>query len=96
MASGVLQINGLIFGDASSGQLVKGSGVWSGAAVATGTAGWFRYESSIADDDSSSNELIRIDGNIGTSGANLNMSSTSITSGATTTIDTFAITLPAS
>lgn len=96
MASGVLQINGLIYGDASSGQLVKGSGIWSGAAVATGTAGWFRYEGPIADDDSSSTELIRIDGNIGTSGANLNMSSTSITSGATTTIDTFAITLPAS
>ncbi len=94
--SGVASANGLDFGDASSGQLVKGSGVWSGAAVATGTAGWFRVEGSVDDDDSSSTTLIRLDGNIGTTGADLNVSSTTITSGATTTIDTFNVTLPAS
>ena len=94
--AGVAAANGLPFGDAASGQLVKGSGVWSGAAGASGTAGWFRFEGSVDDDDSSSTTLIRLDGNIGTTGADLNVSSTTITSGATTTIDTFNVTLPAS
>jgi hypothetical protein len=94
--AGVAAVNGLDFGDAASGQLVKGSAVWSGVAGATGTAGWFRFEGSVDDDDSSSTTLLRLDGNIGTTGADLNVSSTTITSGATTTIDSFNVTLPAS
>jgi hypothetical protein len=39
--------------------------------------------------------LPRIDGSIGVSGAQLNMSSTVITIGATITIDTFTVTLDA-
>jgi hypothetical protein len=38
--------------------------------------------------------LVRLDGNIATSGANLNMANTAITLGATTTIDSFSITVP--
>jgi len=87
--------NGLELGTAASGIIAKNSDVWSGAAVATGTAGWFRW---YANDytTGASTSAVRMDGAIGTSGAQLNMSSTSITSGATTTIDSWQITVPAS
>ena len=94
--AGVGPANGLQFGDAAAGQLVKGAGVWSGVAGASGTAGWWRFEGSVDDNDSLSTDLIRVDGNIGTTGADLNVSSTTISPGATTTIDTFNLTMPAS
>jgi len=91
---------GLEFGAASSGSISKSaSQTWSGVAVATGTAGWFRLYGNAADEATTpaiSTTLPRLDGSIATSGAQLNMSSTTITSGATTTIDTFTVTLPAS
>ena len=90
--------NGLQFGTASAGAISKSSSqVWQGVAAATGTAGWFRLYANAADAGSLDSTYVypRIDGSIGTSGAQLNMSSTSITSGATLTIDTFTITLPA-
>lgn len=99
MASGVDAVNGLKFGDSVAGVLSKlASQAWSGVAGASGTAGWFRFIS--AEDDAgaadSSAEKIRLDGSIATSGAQLNMSSTAIASGATQTINSFALTLPAS
>lgn len=89
--------NGLEFGAAAAGVLAKGSEVWSGTCVATGTAGWFRLMANTADASGLDSGYLypRIDGSIGTSGADLNMGSTSLTSGATLTIDTFSITLPA-
>jgi hypothetical protein len=87
--------NGLEFGAASSGAIAKAAAAtWSGAAVASGTAGWFRLYANATDAGGASTSLPRIDGSIGTSGADLNMSSTSITSGQTYTIDTFTLTLP--
>ena len=90
--------NGLNFGDAASGILGKKAGeTWSGQAGATATAGWFRiFDNAMQDAGIASSIAPRIDGAIATSGAQLNMSNTSITSGGTTTIDTVAITLPAS
>jgi len=86
--------NGLNFGAVSEGAIAKETGeVWSGAASATGTAGWFRFYDNGVDTGASST-AIRFDGAIATSGAQLNMSNTAITSGGTTTIDTVAITLP--
>jgi hypothetical protein len=97
MSGGVTAANGLKFGAASGGVVSKlDSQVWSGVAVASGTAGWFRFTGSVADSgvaDSSASQ-IRMDGAIATSGAQLNMSSTAITSGATQTIASFPITLP--
>ncbi len=81
---------------AASGVLSKQTNTWDGVAVATGTAGYFRYCASTSDDDGSTTTGVRIQGQIQTSGAELNMSSTTITSAATTTIDTFDITMPAS
>ncbi|MBT9176368.1 MAG: hypothetical protein DDT20_00681 [Firmicutes bacterium] len=70
---------------------------WSGTAVATGTAGWFRYESSVVDAGAldSAAVFLRMDGNIATSGADMTMSSTTITSGAVQTLGNFHFTIPA-
>ncbi|QLA17701.1 hypothetical protein [Desulfolutivibrio sulfoxidireducens] len=88
--------NGLEFGTASGGILAKSSGeVWSGVASVTGTAGWFRFYANDLTTGASTTQA-RFDGSISTSGAQLNMSSTAITAGATTTIDSFTITFPAS
>lgn len=87
--------NGLEFGAAASGAISKASGAtWSGVAVASGTAGYFRLCANPTDAGGASTSLPRVDGSIGTSGADLNMSSTTIVSGQTYTIDTFTITLP--
>lgn len=67
--------------------------IWSGVASGTNTAGWFRFYDKDRVTGASSTAR-RFDGAIGTAGAQLNMSNTSIVSGGTTTIDSFAITLP--
>lgn len=98
MAGGVDPVNGLTFGDAASGTLVKNPAeTWTGVGLAAGTAGWFRFEGSIADSEAAdtAGAYSRLDGNISTSGANLNMSSTTIAVGATQTISTFNLTIPA-
>lgn len=99
VSGGVNSVNGLKFGDSAAGVLVKDpSQTWSGVAAATGTAGWFRLVSAVSDSGAldSAETFLRLDGNVATSGANLNLSSTSIATGATQTISTFSITEPAS
>jgi hypothetical protein len=87
--------NGLEFGDETDGYLEKCDGeVWSGVAAASGTAGWFRFYANATDAGGASTILPRIDGSVGTSGADLNMASTSITLGNTYTIDSFKLTFP--
>jgi len=88
--------NGLNFADPSGGACAKASAeVWSGAAVSTGTAGWFRFYANDRGAGADTSHA-RFDGSVSTSGAQLNMSSTAITAGATTTIDSFIVTMPAS
>lgn len=87
--------NGLEFGDAAAGVIAKDTGeTWQGTGIAAGTAGYFRLCANPTDDGSASTSLPRIDGSVGTSGADLNMSTTTITVGATYTIDSFQFTLP--
>lgn len=97
--AGVSSANGLKMDyNASAGVITKDtSQTWSGTAGATGTAGWFRYKGSIADAGAldGSAAYIRMDGAIGTSGTDMTMSSTSVTSGALQTLSTFAFTIPA-
>jgi len=91
--------NGLEFGAAAAGAISKSTAVWSDTGIASGTAGCFRLYANASDangEDTTPFLYPRLDGSVGTSGAELNMSSTSITIGATTTIDTFTITFPAS
>lgn len=87
--------NGLEFGTAASGVIAKSSAVWSGVGLVTDDAGYFRLYANATDATTTSTTLPRIQGTVGTSGADLNMSSRRITLGATTTIDTFQLTFPA-
>ena len=87
--------NGLEFKQEISGVLSKNSlEAWSGVASATGTAGWFRFYDN-NEDTGADTTACRFDGSVGTSGAQLTVSSTSIVSGATITVDSFDVTLPA-
>jgi len=94
-AGGVDPANGLQFGATASGEITK-SGTWSGVNAATGTAGWARFVGSIADAGGASTTLIRVDMDIATAGTIMTMSSTALTSAATTTIDSVSISHPAS
>ena len=77
---------------AAGGQIEKlSSQTWSGVAVATGTATHFRLETA-SDNQTESTTQKRIQGTIGvTGGFDLQMSSTSIASGETYTIDYFVL-----
>ena len=81
--------NGLNFGQVASAILHAASGeVYSGVAGASGTAGWFRiYDNAAA--GGAADQVI--DGAIATSGSQMNMANTSITSGGTTTVDSVDI-----
>ncbi len=97
MAGGVTAVNGLQFGESIAGTLSKlASQTWSGANVASGTAGWYRQYGSVADSGAADTALvyIREDGAISTAGAEMNMSSTALTLGATTTIPNDTYTTP--
>ena len=88
--------NGLEFeNDPTDGIIEKASGeTWSGAAVATGVAGFFIFVGNATDALGSSTTLPRIVGSVGLSTADLVVPSTSIVSGRTYTIDEFTFTLP--
>jgi len=77
--------NGINFGQVADAELHAASGeVWSGKATATGTAGWFRiYDNAAA---GGADDQV-IDGAIATSGSQMNMANTAITTDGTTTID---------
>lgn len=88
--------NGINLGDSVSGVIGKLSGeVWSGVGLVAGTAGWFRFYDNSATTGASTT-AVRLDGAIATTGAQMNMSNTTITVDGTTTIGTVAITDPMS
>lgn len=77
---------------AASGSIAKlSSQTWKGTAAATGTAAFFRYVQT-GDTGALSTTAKRIQGTVGVAGADMNLSSTSITSGASYTLDYFAMT----
>ena len=95
---GAYATGGLLFEDAAAGVLAKRVGqVWSGVAGAGGTAGWFRLYGPKADTGivDSAEAHNRLDGSIATSGAQLNIASTTIVNGATQTVASFSPTQPA-
>lgn len=97
MAGGVYAVNGLNWGDAAAGTLVKlPTETWSGVNAASGTGGWFRIEAGVNDAGAldSTEAIIRLDGSVSTSGAEMNLSTTVFTSGATFTLSGGSITLP--
>lgn len=81
---------------ASGGALAKEpSQIWSGSAIATGTAGWFRVRRN-DDNNASSSSFVRYDGACATSGAQMNLGSLTITNGAPITVSAANFTIPAS
>jgi hypothetical protein len=81
--------------DPLAGVMEKAAGeTWSGTASASGTAGWFMFVANGTDALGTSTTLPRISGSIGMSGADLNISNTSIVAGRVYTIDEFSFTLP--
>jgi len=89
MAGGVTAANGLLFNHPVAGVITKSSTqTWSGVNAATGTAGYYRLYGSVADAGGidATGELIREDGLIAASGAQMDMANTGLTAAATTTI----------
>lgn len=89
--------NGLEF-DLGTGELTIASGeTWSGTAVATGTAGWFRFYSTDYDTGADSlDAYIRFDGRVATSGAELNLNTVSLVEDGPVVISSFSFTIPIS
>lgn len=85
---------GITFGTAAAGVIQKASAeVWSGANAASGTARYYRHVGS-ADTGAVSTTEPRIQGTIGVTGEDLNLTSTTLSSGATQTIDFYSVSLP--
>lgn len=97
MSGGVAGSNGLLFDNAVGGVITKlATQVWSGVNLASGVASWFRQHGPIADANllDSTYQFMRLDGAISTSGSELNLSNTSLVSGATSTVQTWQMTVP--
>jgi len=99
-ANGVDAVNGIKYDVAASGVITLASTPSvQGVASNDGVAGWMRIVGPVADSlaaDTTASQ-IRIDLSIATSGADMNLANgTTVTSGATDTISSITITLPAS
>lgn len=88
-------LNGLSFSAPSGTTLTKTAAeTWKFTALVTGTIGWFRLKGNAYDGDLLSTSLPRIDGSVGLSGAgDLTMTTASVTTGITYTLDDFSLTL---
>lgn len=86
---------GLSFDTAASNGVISKpiAAVWSGTNAATGTVTWYRHVAS-TDDGTLATSQPRIQGNVGIQNAALNLSSVSLTTGATQTIDFYSVALP--
>lgn len=80
-----LPLGSVAFGSASGGAITANP-VGPAQAVATGTASWFRMLTT--------GNAVFLDGSVGTSGCDLNLTSTSITAGDTVAITSVAISVP--
>lgn len=92
--------DGLRFGTALAGVLPLTTPAWSGVVIAAGVAGWFRFygtgaTSGVMGSTGTNGTGIRMDGNVGVSGADLNLGHTDLELGATQTISSFNVTQPA-
>jgi len=80
---------------ATAGLLLKAAAeAWEGTNAATGTATWFRLAPT-ADTGAASTSALRVQGTVAQAGADLNITSTALTSGATQTVDYFSVLMPA-
>ena len=82
------------FGTSGTGALPVLSS-WAGTIGTAGIAGWFRLYGTAGSAGASTTE-VRMDGNCGVSGADLNFTNTTLRAGATLTVDEFTLIEPAS
>ncbi len=88
--------SGITLDAASGGTISKTpSESWSGTNIASGTVGYWRWVAS-DDDGTLSTDAIRLQGTCGLAGADMNMSSVNLVSGAPQIIDAANFTMPAS
>ncbi|RLA45291.1 MAG: hypothetical protein DRQ97_09950 [Gammaproteobacteria bacterium] len=86
--------NGLNFDAPANAVLSKAAAeTWRGNGLADGTAGWFRFCSNPVDSGGASSTLARIDGSVGRSAADLNLSNINILTGVPNTVDVFQISM---
>jgi len=87
--------SGITFAAAAGGVMQKAAAeVWSGVNAATGTAKFYRHVLS-ADDGTASSSAVRIQGTVGLAGADMNLSSVALTSGATQSLNFYSVAMPA-
>lgn len=87
---------------ATAGILPKAAAeTWSGTAVATGTAGWFRFNALVTDKAGTETAAATggvtntaMDGSIAVTGGDINMSNVSVVSGALQSVTVFNIVQP--
>lgn len=88
-------VTGILFDAAVAGVSSKAAAqTWRFHGITPGVAGWFRIYQTGDTYTGSSTTFARLDGSLGTSGADINISNTSILLNAVTTIDAFTVTLP--
>jgi hypothetical protein len=83
-----LTMNATAFAAASGGSASANAITSDSSANASGTATWFRLVKS-------DGATVIMDGSVGTSGANLNLNSAAISSGAQVSVSSFTVTFPA-
>lgn len=95
--AGVDSSGGLGFLDAAAGVLKKDAGAWQGIGLADGSAGWMRFEGTDTDTGApdTSFQFLRFDCSIGTTGADINVTNTTVAVGAGQTFGKFELTIPA-
>lgn len=99
MSGGVDSVNGLRFGNAAAGSVAKdATQTWTGVAAASGVAGWARFVGAVADSGlaDATETQIRLDGSVAVSGGDIAMGNTTVQSGATQTVASFSVNIPAS
>lgn len=86
---------GLTFAPAASGGIIakNNTEVWRGTNVASGTASFYRFVAP-GDTGGFSQTEVRLQGSVDTIGADLNLSSVALTSGAQQSIDYFVVAIP--
>jgi hypothetical protein len=87
---------GLTFDASVAGVLTKAAAeTWRFHGLMNGTVGWYRFAEASDTPTGTSATAKRIDGLVGTAGADMNISNTAIVLGAVSTVDTFSFTMPA-
>lgn len=95
--AGVTEVNGLNWETVATGIISKDTlETWQSTPVATGTAGWFRFEASVLDSGvlDSAEAFPRLDGAIATTGAEMNLGNTTFTVGVIQVVTSFQLTFP--